>query len=248
MKNSISKFASLVAVASAAVLGACSEQGPIAPEPTGSNHLNRITTQRSIGEFVQAQRGYGLAWYGGNIGATAWIDYAGAIYRRSLTPEAPRPVFNGTVSEEWLPDGSARVTVDLFSDRVLSFAVDGMNVRNDAVIFGVRPVASYPKNAALGRSHLMAVFRNTAPGAPLPDLAQLVAMPQKNRMLEWVNFSADAISQNLETDKTASMHVDQPGLAPGGFIGAYGTLPAADLMIDRSASESPESVAPIAVW
>jgi hypothetical protein len=84
---------------------------------------------------------------------------------------------SGTVSERPLADGRALVTVDLHTKNALGWALQDQNDFNtDPPVFGSRvsDVRS-GKPPALGDAHFNAVFANTAPGAPLPDLVCIQA-------------------------------------------------------------------------
>ena len=89
----------------------------------------------------------------------------------------------GSVTERPLADGRAEVTVVLHTTNALAWAMEldlngGIEqFSTGPLLFGARApeIVADPVNnvAALGDSHLRAVFKNSAPGAPLPDLVCL---------------------------------------------------------------------------
>ena len=85
----------------------------------------------------------------------------------------------GTVIERPLEDGRAEVHVILKTINALTWVVDDPTNSGDftgPLLFGNRApeVLDEEKEPALGRSFLEVKFINTAPGAPLPDLLQLL--------------------------------------------------------------------------
>ena len=66
----------------------------------------------------------------------------------------------------------------------------------------------------LGQSHLRVRFINTAPGAPLPDLLQLLFFPEPGQETLSISFVANA------NDDEACLHTTQIGLFMAGFNGA----------------------------
>ena len=130
----------------------------------------------------------------------AVVDYAGLLARPSFGTTlkgtiTDRPLNNGT--------GQSEVTVTLATNNALTwvFAGDpsatnicGVNFTTQPLLFGTRPanVTASGDNAALGDSHLKVVFTNTAFGAPLPDLIQLVFSPAPGQALRQFSISASA--------------------------------------------------------
>lgn len=106
----------------------------------------------------------------------AGVDYAGLA--KEAYPPGRGPQFSGTVTERPLPDGRAEVTVLLHTKGANAWVVeldfDGDifgQIANKPTLFGHRPTeVAGGAPQALGDSFLKAVFINSAPGAPLPDL------------------------------------------------------------------------------
>jgi hypothetical protein len=82
---------------------------------------------------------------------------------------------SGSVDERPLADGRAQVEVVLHTENALSWAQVGFDYNNGQLLFGVR--ARDVLNGAtpsLGNCTLKVRFINSAPGAPLPDLIELL--------------------------------------------------------------------------
>ena len=83
--------------------------------------------------------------------------------------------FGGSITERTLPDGRAQVSVQLDTKNALTWVIDLTtgDFATGTVLFGHRAqdvLSMIEADAALGESHLQVVFRNPAPGLPLPDL------------------------------------------------------------------------------
>ncbi len=113
-----------------------------------------------------------------NHGAS--VDYAGLAdaWIRSEGGEGFHTQFKGKVYERALDDGRAKVKVVLETRNALTWITGDINDFTAPLIFGHRApeVFSEEKTPALGRSLLELVFINTAPGAPLPDFMELLAV------------------------------------------------------------------------
>jgi hypothetical protein len=100
----------------------------------------------------------------------------------------------GTVKERVRPDGRAEVRVKLEARNALSWAFliadadfrDPLVFLNTPLSFGAR-AQDVVKGAqpALGKASFDITFTNTAPGAPLPNLLQLVSDPQRPGQAPW---------------------------------------------------------------
>jgi hypothetical protein len=137
------------------------------------------------------------------IGRGASIDYAG-IAAAYLKDRGIRlgTTMDGTVSERRLKDGRAEVSVVLHTTNALSWAVpvdvsepnpDQNPFGDNPLLFGARVpdvVAGAPP--ALGNSQLKVVFKNSKPGAPLPDLLQLLNEPEADQELVEMSFRGQA--------------------------------------------------------
>jgi len=114
-----------------------------------------------------------VGWGDPVSGRTAWVDYAGATnqYLVNNGGTSLGTQTDGTVTERPLADGTALVTVVLHTTNALVYAVD----INGNTLFGNAPndvVANSP--AGVGKCLLFVEFINSAPGAPLPDLATII--------------------------------------------------------------------------
>lgn len=132
-----------------------------------------------------------LAWYDQQAGATIAVDYAG-ILNTWLMQNAGRSLgtqFNGSVVEEPLGDGTARVRINLDVVNAASFAVRGPELGGD-LIFGnnVNGLSDGKTQAALGNVHMLVELINPV-GAPIPDLVQLIRFPRPDQRL--VNLLLD---------------------------------------------------------
>ena len=104
---------------------------------------------------------------------------------------------DGSVNEIPQPDGTALVSVILHTHNALSWAVQGTPTSIDfgtsPLLFGFRaPEVLAGATPALGDCTLQVSFVNTAPGAPLPDLIQLVFCPGPSQALNFLGFSGQA--------------------------------------------------------
>jgi hypothetical protein len=92
---------------------------------------------------------------------------------------------SGSVTERPLADGRAEVTVNLHTNNALAWATTldlslplDPQFNSNPLTFGSRAQdVATGATPALGDSHLRVVFKNTAPGAPLPDLICINAGP-----------------------------------------------------------------------
>jgi hypothetical protein len=162
------------------------------------------TQQRPLYEFLKAQGTYCvddgmggcqlyaapvanyLAWFDQATGSTIGIDYAGIAnaWMMQNMGRSNGTQIDGSITEQPLADGTVQVTVDLKADNAMAFVLRGPDL-NGAVTYGARPQdLGDPRMApALGSAHVFITFINTAPGAPLPDLVQLIRKPQAGQKL-----------------------------------------------------------------
>jgi len=81
---------------------------------------------------------------------------------------------NGSIDEVPQADGSVIVHVVLHTQNAMAFAVQGFDF-NGPLLFGHRAADILAgAQASLGSCTLKLVFRNSAPGAPLPDVEDLL--------------------------------------------------------------------------
>jgi hypothetical protein len=165
--------------------------------------------QRPIQEFVAAQGTYCvddgaggcllfvppvanfIGW--GVTGETKWasVDYAGLANRPfdcgdGMTGGANPfgTITDGMVLERPLDDGRAEITVVLHTRNALTWVANENFL--GPLLFGHRVCdVLQGADASLGDSHLLVVFYNPAPGAPLPDLMELMVA----RFADFVSIS-----------------------------------------------------------
>jgi len=127
-----------------------------------------------------------ISWFDQSRGTSIAIDYAGlanAWIMQSGGSSVGTQLF-GSVSEEPLPNGAARVTVRLDGVDVLAFAKQGPDLFAPSMYGFDTKEVSDPMNApALGNVQMEIVFINPHPGAPLPDLVQLIRSPLAQQKL-----------------------------------------------------------------
>lgn len=117
-----------------------------------------------------------------NRGAS--VDYAGLADKYLTSVGIPLgTTFSGTIVELPMKDGRAEVKVVLHTKNALTWVIEGgEDYATDPLLFGYRPT-----DVAAGATPVLAditfkvVFINTAPGAPLPDLIQLVVAPEEGQ-------------------------------------------------------------------
>jgi hypothetical protein len=107
----------------------------------------------------------------------------------------------GSVIERPLADGGAEVTVILQTTNALTwvttFTEPPGSEHTNPLLFGFRTqdiVEDPTRQPGLGESHPRVVFKNTAPGAPLPDLvaAFILGPPAPGQELVAISFDANA--------------------------------------------------------
>jgi len=149
----------------------------------------------------------------------ASVDYAGLanakIEELSGGTISFGTTISGTITEDPLADGRAQVTVRIHTKNALTWVVsagDGphCDFATDPLLFGHRvPDVLAGKDAALGESFLEVKFVNKAPGAPLPDLEQLINKPELGQ--EFPSF----ISLTTRADGTLRGNFGVPDGASG---------------------------------
>ena len=169
-------------------------------------------------------------------GRLASIDYAGlADY---WAQGAFDTTFAGKVIERPLADGRALVRVILRANNALTWVVDDPDVTNafnGPLLFGNRApevVVSFAE-PALGSVSVHVEFINTAPGADLPDLQQILFFPEDGQ--EVVSLK---INNKAKGPLTELFGVEDgtPGLNTGTQVGLLGNPNCGD-------AESPSAVA-----
>ncbi|HTL56713.1 MAG TPA: hypothetical protein VL361_13595 [Candidatus Limnocylindrales bacterium] len=140
-------------------------------------------------------------------GASASFDYAGladaALGGRLGT------LIDGSIDEIPQKDGSAIVKVVLHARNAMAFAVSGFDF-NGSLTFGNR-VAEILAGAppSVGSCTFKIEFRNPAPGAPLPDMLDLLVC----RVADVIRYSFVGQSQGLLANGSpGTLQVTQVGL------------------------------------
>lgn len=164
-------------------------------------------TQRPISDFTSAQgttmvftppaRDV-IAWSTCSVcvpGLFAWFDYAG---RANATQSLGLgTATEGSITERPLSDGRADVKVVLHTRKALSWAAEfnpfsPPDPNTSPLLFGWRAqdiLADPNKTAALADSNLVVEFKNTAPGAPLPDLVDAFILGNASAGQEIISIS-----------------------------------------------------------
>lgn len=163
-----------------------------------------LVAQGTTSVFVPPVPDY-VGWFDGNFVTFALIDYAGLanawIESESNGTQSLGTRVYGTVKERVRPDGRAEVRVKLEARNALSWAFlvgdadddDPLPFLNTPLSFGARAqdVVEGAK-AALGKASFDLTFFNTAPGALLPDLVQLVNTPRPDQTPVRFKFQSQA--------------------------------------------------------
>jgi len=140
---------------------------------------------------------------------------------------------SGTVTERPLADGRAEVSVRLHTKNALTWVVGGgendtCDFATDALLFGHRvPDVLAGADAALGESFLQVKFINTASGASLPDLEQLIFAPELGQEFRFISLTARAdgtlrANFGVADGTPGKAEVIQTGLFMTKFKGATG--------------------------
>src|SRR6266705_158871 len=115
------------------------------------------------------------------------VDYSGSA--NSLKPLGT--TVDGSITEVALDDGRAEVVVVLHTRNALAWASDISSSFPGPTLFGHRlDEVLAGGDPALADSLLQVTFKNTSPGAPLPDIIQLVNCPDPGQELESISFRA----------------------------------------------------------
>ena len=145
----------------------------------------------------------------------ASVDYAGLandwIEEASGGSTSFGTTFSGSITERPLSDGRAEVNVRLRTDNALAWVVDGFDFATGDLLFGNRaPDVLAGDEPALVSSHLTLRFINTAPGAPLPDLIQLLV--EDFEALRFIGFEANGEGPLADDGGRGKLQVVQRGL------------------------------------
>jgi hypothetical protein len=171
-------------------------------------------TERPISDFVDVQGTFDLgflflppvpnffSWTDPDSELNLSIDYAGLADK--TCNGVAGTTFAGRIKEKLLPDGRAEVTVELFTLDAMTFVAKS-DIALDPVVFGVRWEDAggdcvLNGTPVLGSSMLKVTLINTAPGAPLPDLIQLVVAPEPGQELRAMSIHAEATSETARAE------------------------------------------------
>jgi hypothetical protein len=193
-------------------------------------------TIRPIADFVEAQGVYCIPSNGdcflfvppvkNFLGASdpankrlASVDYAGLAdqYLGGILGTS----FSGQVLETLMKDGRAEIRVTLKTQNALTWVADGGDSGdfNGPLLFGFRALdVEDGAEPVLGDCLLKVVFINTAPGAPLPDLIQLLAFPEEGQELRAFSIIAKAKG---ELRQAFGVPEGTPGLAKVTDVGLF---------------------------
>jgi hypothetical protein len=173
--------------------------------PSSSTMVNNAppslskATQRPLADYLNAQTWASIWNNGDKFRYIYYVDYAGAWDRDFGLGIGT--TFEGSITERPLPDGTAEVTVNYHSHNVLSYMREYDPVSNSNILVFGRGLYDVVAGAAptLGDVHFKAVFINTAPGAPLPDL---VTSQVKSIMIEASAFGELRAAAGMGPDGT----------------------------------------------
>ena len=170
-----------------------------------ASHYIADTTEGSCFLFVPPVANYN-GWADPK-GRSASFDYAGladvALGGRLGT------TISGSIEEIPQSDGTAIVKIVLHTDHALAFAVDGFDF-NGPLLFGNR-VAEILAGAqpSVGSCTLELTFRNSAPGAKLPDIEELLLCRFND--LSFISFVGQA-NGLLNNGQSGQLQITQVGL------------------------------------
>ena len=140
-----------------------------------------------------------VTWTAPSQNREVFVDYAGVIARYIAEASGGAvnvtPRYEGTITERRLNDGRVEVHVNLRVSGALAGAAAGLDTGfpQSALIFGNDYQAVLAgATPALADVHLQARFITTAAGAPLPDLVQIMFVPEEGQQLLQVKFHATA--------------------------------------------------------
>ena len=143
--------------------------------------------------------------------------------------------FAGKITERKLADGRARVSIVLHTTKALSFVIAfeslSFPVPEDTVtLFGaLAQKVTDGAQPALADSVLNVDFINTKPGAPLPDLVQLLFAPEPEQELLFLLFNATAVGTFTGSTEEARLRVQQ--VAPPSVDQVNGPYPVESIVL-----------------
>jgi hypothetical protein len=187
---------------------------------------------RPIQDFLAGQT-QTTSWFEPETGNTMFVDYAN---RTNTTFLLGLPTgMDGSITERALRDGRADVKVMLHTSNAYTTAGQG----GVGFVFGstVGEIIG-GREPGLGDSILTVSFINTAPGAPIPNLNNLIFFPLPGQELKFVSIVATAFGPlralfGVPDETPGSAHTTQRGLfgVPGQGQGLDNDFPAERIVI-----------------
>ncbi|UCE38393.1 MAG: hypothetical protein JSW00_03970 [Thermoplasmata archaeon] len=150
---------------------------------------------RPIEDFVNAQgkHGWYLMWGTNAWDREAYVDYAGIDNEAIIVAGGDDlgTTFSGTITEKVLKDGNTLVHVTLFTKNALTYSYDAPI---DDFVYGSTPGEVISgAHASLGSSRFSLTYiTDEAPGAPMPDLVDMVVFGIPGTYPTKVNFVANS--------------------------------------------------------
>ena len=190
--------------------------------------------QRPIQDFINAQTST-TPWIEPATGNQIFVDYANKT-NTAFNLGLPTS-FKGKVTEQPMADGRARVHVTLHTQNAYTTASQG----GVGFVFGssVGEIIG-GADAGLGDSVLTVDFINTAPGAALPNLINLIFAPLPGQEVQKVTFEATAKGPlralfGVPAGTPGMAHTTQRGLynVPGAGSGIADNFPAERITIKK---------------
>ncbi len=183
--------------------------------------------QRPIQDFISAQTNT-TYWNEPATGNQMFVDYADKN-NAGLHLGLPT-AFSGKVTEQPLGDGRARVHVSLHTTNAYAVAWVG----GKGLVFGSTSAEVIGGAApGLADSLLTIDFVNTSPGAPLPNLLNLIYAPLAGQELEKLTFEATArgplrAAFGVPAGTPGMAHTTQRGIynSPGDGVALADNFPA----------------------
>jgi len=208
----------------------------------GPAHATMGFVQRPISDFVGAQGSTNIfippvpdfiGWGDNPFHEFASVDYAGLAADWLLDNGGQNlgTTVAGSVVERPLADGRAMVTIVLNTTNANTWVIgNDVDLATGPTLFGSRAqelLANPSLTPALSSSHFRVDFKNTGPGAPLPDLvnAFILGNAEPGQELRFLAFRADGQgplhAQFGVADGTpGSLTVSQTGVLMTNFQGA----------------------------
>jgi hypothetical protein len=205
-------------------------------------HATMGVVQRPIADFVSAQGSTNIflppvpdyvGWVDNPFNEFASVDYAGVAAEWLVANGGPNlgTTTSGTVVERPLSDGRTLVTVVLHTQNANTWVIgNDVDFVTGPTLFGSRAqelLANASLTPALSESHFRVDFKNTGPGAALPDItdAFIVGNTAPGQELRFFSFRANGTGQlhaqfGVADGTPGKLVVTQTGLFMTHFQGA----------------------------